>query len=69
MKNTSIGTCHFISLSKAEAYYLPYNGKGNRDEVKRKIQDGEISIGPPKYDAEKYSLSVNNEGRYFLTDK
>lgn len=67
MKNTSIGTCHFVSFSKAKAYYAPYGYSAM--DVKKKIDAEEISIGAPKYDAEKYSLSVNKDGQYILTDK
>ncbi len=61
---TITGTSHFKSKDSAIRYY-----GADRAEIERKIAYGEISIGPPKYDAEKFTLSKNSEGRYVLTDK
>tara|TARA_B100000809_G_scaffold254265_1_gene291255 strand:+ start:624 stop:833 length:210 start_codon:yes stop_codon:yes gene_type:complete len=45
MRFTYIGTSHFYNLDAAVTYYKPYGF--DAPEVRRKLADGEIHIGPP----------------------
>ena len=62
------GTNHFVNVRKANEYYkneMMLTVKEARNEVKRKIEDGEIQIGKPSiYSTEK--LYINGEGRYVI---
>lgn len=59
-----IHTSHFVSRSRADAYYEDYGF--DAEAVGEKIQSGEIAIGPPKACFGTQRLSVNREGRYIL---
>ncbi len=60
-----IGTCHFVSLDAAIAYYRPYGL--NNMEVISKWKNLEICIGAPQI-KKGQSLKVNSEGRYIIED-
>jgi len=59
---TTLGTCYFLNLAAAYRYYKSQESDG--DEVRRKLKDGEIKIGPPplKKD-ERFFL---DDGQYFI---
>lgn len=56
---TYIGTGYFVSLRAAVAYYKPY-GYGKED-VKRKVSEGEIHIGKPEGE-----IAYVKDGLYFI---
>jgi hypothetical protein len=67
-----IGTCYFVSFTKACDYY-----RGQSDEltpaqleriVKRKINEGEISIGKPDVPEGARLLIIDSGTRYALED-
>jgi len=55
------GTNHFQNLAAANKYYSAYGYSA--EDVRNKIQNCEISIGPPET---KEKLSVDSDGRYFI---
>lgn len=58
---TITGTSHFSSFFHARCYYGI-----EQEEVRRKIQNGEISVGEPEF-KEGQTLYLNKEeGRYFI---
>jgi len=60
-----IGTNHFTSIAAAEDYYRSQGFQEPRQEVRRKLAEGEIAIGPPKLESPEERLSVDSvEGRY-----
>lgn len=62
------GTSHFVSFESARRYYLPYGFKNTAEAVRRKIQDGEITIGPPQIKNGQKLLVIQDEGRYAIQD-
>lgn len=58
-----IGTSHFTSVLRALNYYEPYGL--DAADVKRKIEAGEIHIGPPTRKPGEM-LHLNDEGRYII---
>lgn len=66
------GTSHFVSVQKAIDYYR--NGEILESPaflerlVKEKIEDGEISIGPPSFNENEKLLIIDNGTRYAITD-
>lgn len=68
MKGT--GTCNFESFSAAKEWYRPYNQGlseiGLEKEIKRKIAEGEIEIGPPNLKPGQFLRT--SEGRYQIME-
>jgi hypothetical protein len=58
MKMTIYGTSHFVSMNAAVVYYRDYGF--DLEDVRRKLIDGEIHIGPP---------TVKSGERLFLINK
>lgn len=61
-----IGTNHFVSLRAAEEYYKSQGYEEPRKEVRQKLADGEITLGPPVLEEPEIErLSIDPvEGRY-----
>jgi len=60
----TFGTSHFVSLRHARTYY---KRQGLGHDVKRKITDGEITIGKPK-PRKGCTICINDEGRYVYSE-
>ncbi len=67
---TGTGTCNFTSYVAAREYYRPYNRElseiGLNAEIKRKIAEQEIEIGPPKLQPGQFLRT--SEGRYQIME-
>lgn len=63
MKMFSTATAHFTNLSSAIKFYKPYGLTVK--EVKAKLSNGDISIGPPTIGPSE-KLGINAEGRYIV---
>lgn len=61
------GTSHFVDIASAVRYYKTYGF--SRDDVLRKIGQGEIAIGPPETPLGSYLTLDRPEGRYFVEDR
>jgi len=63
-----IGTNHFVSVAAAENYYASQGFQQPKQEVRRKIAEQLIVIGPPKVEEGIETLSIDFvEGRYNIT--
>jgi hypothetical protein len=58
---TRTGTGYFTSFDKACEYHSPYGY--NQEDIRRKIADGDISIGEPKYGN---NPKADADGRYWI---
>lgn len=59
-------TCHFTTLHDAELYHSDYGFSAA--DVRRKVAEKEIFIGPPKVkEGQKYGI-IYSEGRYFIEE-
>lgn len=61
------GTNHFVSFQKAVIYYSTCGCP--REQVERKLQDGEIAIGVPKVTPKQKVILHPIEGRYLIEDR
>ena len=64
---TMHGTCHFVSFQKAVLYYSAYGVP--LEQVQKKLQDGEITIGVPQVTPKQRVILHPTEGRYFIEDR
>lgn len=65
-----IGTSHFKDLVAAIKYYRSTESLSFAEGVRAvntKLQEGSIHLGPPAIKANE-KLSLNSEGRYFITE-
>ena len=63
-----VGTCHFVSRWTAVRYYAAQYGFDAGAEVEKKINSGEIKIGPPPLKpGERYAL-IDNDTRYAIEE-
>ncbi len=66
---TRWGTSHFVSNENAVAYYYRKGYAGSAQHaVDRKMDAGEIHIGPPKTKMFE-GLLVDSDGRYWILEK
>jgi len=61
---THTGTHYFRTLTDAQRYYATYGE--TLAGVRKKIAEGAIEIGSPKYDSGLSAAYINSEGRYVL---
>ena len=64
---TMYGTSHFVSLQRAVLYYSAYGYP--REQVEKKLQDGEITIGVPQVTPKQRVILHPTEGRYYIEDR
>ena len=65
---TTYGTSHFESKEAAVRYYAPYHYSDTAKAVERKLEEGEIHIGPPTAKPGERVYLNHQEGRYFIED-
>ena len=58
------GTCYFVSLIKAEEYYKVYGF--SKQDVKRKLQEGEIKVGLPPLKQGENLVVIDGGTRYAI---
>lgn len=63
---TTIGTSHFVSLTKAARYYFAYGT--TLEEVRRKVEAGEIHIGKPTLKPGETLQIIDNGTRYAIEE-
>ena len=61
------GTSHFISFQKAVIYYSTYGYP--LEQVEKKLQAGEITIGVPQVTPKQRVILHPTEGRYLIEDR
>ena len=61
------GTSHFVSFQRAVLYYSAYGCP--REQVEKKLQDGEITIGVPQVTPKQRVILHPTEGRYLIEDR
>lgn len=59
----TVGTSNFISVEKAVIYYSLYGFP--REEVRRKLAEGEIAIGAPVVNRGE-KVVLDSDGRYHI---
>ena len=70
---TEIGTCNFLSAAAAKRWYSQtrlldgLTELGKNKEIQRKIQDGEIALGPPFCQPHQTLRII--EGRYRIREE
>ena len=62
------GTSHFVSIEAATKYYRPYDGVGTYASVVRRVEAGEIHIGPPTVKAGQTVEIIDNGTRYAIVE-
>ena len=64
---TMHGTSHFVSFHRAVIYYSAYGVP--LEQVQKKLQDGEITIGVPQVTPKQRVILHPTEGRYLIEDR
>jgi hypothetical protein len=65
--STYLGTCHFVSFEHACQYYAMQ--RIDADEIKAKLDSGEIKMGPPKISRTQELILIDNATRYAIQSR